>query len=293
MDSGFDLNSSEERTIRTLIGHQQVDVGLICLSSLLRCSSEPLRLIIHDDGTLTDQDDDALLKTLPGSAIFRRTEADAIVGEQLAQYPNCRAYRNRHPLGLKLLDIPLLALEELSYCDSDILFLRRFARMFEWASDGRSAIFMRDAQQAYSLRPWHIFPFGRLRVPGRINSGLIFYRTTKYELDFVEWFLGRPELIGVFRKRPHWIEQTCWAALGWRAGCRVWSSAQLMIATERMKGLSADTVGIHFVAASRAKLQEFTGHEHNEGAEVVSIKSLKASHVSLIGMMLDDLKRRL
>lgn len=281
------------KTVRTLIGHKQVEVGLRCLGSLLRFSAEPTSLIIHDDGTLTVEDHETLFSDLPGSTIISRAEADAIVQPQLRQYPECRAYRERHPLALKLLDIPLLAQEELAYCDSDILFLKRFTGMFEWAGDDASAIFMRDAQEAYSLRPWHISPFGKIRVPGHINSGLIFYRTSKFDLDFVEWFLARPELAGVFSKRPHWIEQTCWATLGWRAGCRVWSPVQLMIANPKMNGLSRDTVGIHFVAAYRGKLQEFTGHEGVEHADPVSIRSNEAGSVSLIGMLIDDFKRRL
>jgi hypothetical protein len=279
--------------VRTLIGHQQVDVGLICLGSLLACSSEPLRLIIHDDGTLTDQDVDTLRRTLPGSVSFSRSEADLLIEERLARYPKCRAYRERHPLALKLIDMALLESEELAYCDSDIFFLRRFTRMFEWPNDATSALFMRDAQEAYALRPWHIFPFGKIRVPGHINSGLIFYQTSKYDLDFVEWFLSRPELVGVFRKRPHWIEQTCWATLGWRAGCRVWSSSQLMIANPRMRGLSPETVGIHFVAAYRGKLQEFIGHQCEESGDAVEIRFCEAERVSLVGMLIDDLKRRL
>lgn len=280
------------RPVRSLIGHNQVDVGLRCLASLLRFSSEPVSLVIHDDGTLTTEDRETLVAHFPGSAIVSREEADAIVQPLLDRYPHCRAYRERHPLALKLLDIPLLASDELAYCDSDILFLRRFTRMFEWVGDGASAIFMRDAQEAYSLRPWHIFPFGKIRIAGHINSGLIFLRTSKYDLDFVEWFLGRPELVEVFRKRPHWIEQTCWATLGWRAGCRVWSSAQLMIANPRMNGLSRDTVGIHFVAAYRGKLQGFSENNGDENGEPVAIRSGKAGPVSLIGMMVDEVRRR-
>lgn len=191
------------------------------------------------------------------------------------------------------LDIPLLASDELAYCDSDILFLKRFKGMFEWPGDDSSAIFMRDVQEAYSLRPWHIFPFGKIRVPRRINSGLIFYRTSKYDLDFVEWFLGRPELASVFRKRQHSIEQTCWAALGWRAGCWVWSPSQLMLATPSMSGLSSDTVGIHFVGSYRGKLQEFTGHKGDEQGDPVAIGSSKAGPISLISMLIDEVKRRL
>jgi hypothetical protein len=283
---------SDSRAVRTLIGHSGVDVGLRCLASLLRFSADPISLVIHDDGTLTIEDRETLRGALPGSAIVSRVDADASVQPLLERYPHCREYRERHPLALKLLDIPLLARYELAYCDSDILFLKRFTRLFEWADDDSSPIFMRDVQDAYSLRPWHIFPFGKIGIAQRINSGLIFYRTSNYDLDFVEWFLGRPELAAVFRKRQHSIEQTCWAALGWRAGCRVWDSSQLMLANPEMRGLSADTVGIHFVASYRGKLEEFPQPNGDASGHPVEIRSSKAGQISLLGMLMDEVKRR-
>src|SRR5215212_2860818 len=74
------------RRIRTLIGHQQVEVGLKCLGSLLRLSSDPLSLLIHDDGTLTDQDHEALTSRLPGSTIMSRGEADSLILPLLTRY---------------------------------------------------------------------------------------------------------------------------------------------------------------------------------------------------------------
>jgi len=284
---------SDSRAVRTLIGHGGVDVGLRCLGSLLRFSADPISLVIHDDGTLTIEDRETLLAALPGSAIVSREETDACVQPLLERYPYCREYRVRHPLALKLLDIPLLASDELAYCDSDILFLKRFTRLFEWADGDRSPIFMRDVQDAYALRPWHISPFGKIGIAQRINSGLIFYKTQNYDLDFVEWFLGRPELASVFRKRQHSIEQTCWAALGWRAGCRVWDSSQLMLANPEMRGLSADTVGIHFVASYRGRLKEFPLDNGDARRDPVDIRSSKAGGISLISMLIDEVKRRL
>jgi hypothetical protein len=245
------------RRVRTLIGHQQMETGLKCLPSLIRFSAEPITLSVHDDGTLNEEDCERLMVALPGGTIVRRGEADELIEPLLARYPKCREYRQHHPLGLKLIDMALFEAEELAYCDSDILFLKPYTGLFKWPDNDAAAIFMQDIQDAYSLHPWHLYPFGKLRVPQRINSGLILFRTTLYDLDFIEWFLGKNGLAKVFRKRAHWIEQTCWAALGWRVGCYAWSARQFIIATPDMAGLSSDTVGIHFVAAARGKLLEF------------------------------------
>jgi hypothetical protein len=269
---------------------------LRCLASLLRFSSEPISLLIHDDGSLTNEDRERLLTDLPGSLIVSRQQADSIVQPLLRQYPKCRAYRERHPLALKLLDMALLESDDLAYCDSDVFFLRPHTGLFAWPNAQTAAIFMQDIQDAYSLRPWHLFPLGKIRVPSKTNSGMIFFRRSAYDLDFVEWLLAQRKLEGVFAKRAHWIEQTCWAALGWRAGCYLWSAGQFMIATQAMTGLSDETVGVHFVAAARSKLNEFSEPSSSSSSNVAPatvIRSIPARMSSPLQMLGQDLGNKL
>jgi hypothetical protein len=185
----------------------------------------------------------------------------------------------------------LLESDELAYCDSDVLFLRSHKGLFTWPNEQTGAMFMQDIQDAYSLRPWHVFPIGQIHMPHRTNSGLIFFRRAAYDLDFVEWLLGRDELSDVFQKRPHWIEQTCWAALGWRAGLYLWSARQFIIATRAMTGLSDQTIGVHFVAAARSKLNEFS--EPSSGGTVTPVRSHPARPSSPLHMLGRDIVNRL
>lgn len=284
-----------ERTVRTLIGHRQVDVGLRCLSSLMRYSVEPLSLIIHDDGTLTQEDCDLLTLHLEGAKVLSRGESDGLVLPLLAHHPKCRAYRQRHPLALKLIDMALIEQGELAYCDSDILFLKPYTQLFSWPNGMGAAIFMQDSQEAYSLYPWHIRPFGDIKVPRKVNTGLILFRTCQYDLDFVEWFLGRPQLQQVFEKRSHWIEQTCWAALGWRVGCYMWNANQLIIANMKMDRVTEETIGIHFVAAYRDNLNGFPerSHELPPTDEAVVINAFPAHKSSSLRLLAQDVRRRL
>lgn len=285
-----------KRIVRTLIGHNQVEVGLRCLASLLRFTSESLSLIIHDDGTLTGDDCKELIGRLSGAEILSRDEADAIVDPLVKRHPKCRAYRERHPFALKLIDMALIQSEELAYCDSDVLFLKPHSGLFSMPEPRTAAIFMQDIQDAYSLRPWHIYPIGKVRVPQRVNSGLILFRSAAYDLDFVEWMLNREELSEVFQKRPHWIEQTCWAALGWRAGCRVWSERQFIIATPSMKDFSDETIAIHFVAACRGKLGDFSAQSSSSSSPsdaATVIRSAPARISSPLRMFGQDLLNKL
>ena len=279
--------------VRSLIGHRQVGVALKCLPSLLKCSSDPMSIAIHDDGTLTDEDRKRLLLNLPGATIVDREAADEIVEPLVERYPNCRAFRQDHLFALKLFDMALIGDGDMAYCDSDILFLRPFAGLFRWPDAEVAAIFMRDRREPYALRPWHVHPVGRIKVPQQANAGLMFFRTSRFDLDFIEWFLGRPQLQEVFNKRSWWIEQTCWAALGWQVGCRIWDKQQIVMANPAMS-MTTDVVGIHFVATYRDQLGKFCGqpaHLYSAGAPVL-VRSEPARQSSSWRLLVSDVAKK-
>jgi hypothetical protein len=213
---------------------------------------EPLSLIIHDDGSLTQLDQERLLAKLPNSKILVRAEADQQMMELLHHYPHCRRYRSEHVYGLKLLDIALLSPGDFAYCDSDILFFRPFQNLFVWPDPNTSAIFMQDYTNAYSMLPWHLLGSKRPKLVSKVNAGLSLFRKAAYELDFIEWFLGQEQ----FRHKVGWLEQSCWAALGHRVGCRQWHPNQIVLIRPWTQ-LSHQLVAGHFVKEVRYRMSEF------------------------------------
>jgi hypothetical protein len=278
--------SQEPRRISTLLGHAHVDMALRCLGSLLACSAEPLRLRVHDDGSLTPEDLERLAAGLGSPEVVLRTEADERLAEHLAGRPATRAFRDANPLGLKLVDVPLLAGGEVTYCDSDVLFLRPFRGLFDLPTDGAGALFMSDRQNAYSFRSWHLLAHRRLRVPCRVNTGLIRLRAGAYDPDRIEWFLERPEL----QRTPPWVEQTAWALLGAAAGCRLYDPAQIAIPLPgEIPG--ADTVALHFVSPVRSLLAGYANRPVT-GGEPVAIRSVPARRCGMIRLVATELGRR-
>lgn len=74
-------------------------------------------------------------------------------------------------------------------------------------------------------------------------------RTAHYDLDFVEWLLGRD--LAVFDRLPGWVEQTCWAALGERLGCHLYDEAHVrVIRDDRCLSDEALAIG-HFTSSVR------------------------------------------
>jgi hypothetical protein len=240
---------AEPIDVRTLICHRDVALALRCLPTLLRYSHEPVRLILHDDGTLDDSDVARLLEALPGSRVMRRAEADERMSELLRRHPVAAAFRRQHPFALKLLDTTLTSTPLLRYCDTDVLFFRPHQRFFEPPA-GVDALMMADTHDAYSWRSWQLFRRG-VRLVARSNAGLMSFRVDRFDLDRIEWILQQP----VNPNFRHFAEQTAWAVLASSLTVHQWVPAQVRIVAAgvpRPQGLVAG----HYIGPFRHLLDE-------------------------------------
>ena len=212
--------------LHSLACHSAVEMALRGFASLARCSDQPLHFVVHDDGSLTADDSSRLRAMLDEVTIVERRAADAAVEERLSRHPLCRRFRQGNPLALKLLDIPLLADGDVAICDTDLFAFAPFAGLFEFPAADVDGVFMPDTQNAYSMRPWHLVASG-IALPSHVNTGLMLFRRSRYDLDFIEWFLARQ--FNVYRRLPGWLEQTCWAALAHRGRCLLYEAAQVRV----------------------------------------------------------------
>ncbi|HEY9660753.1 MAG TPA: hypothetical protein V6C65_20035 [Allocoleopsis sp.] len=277
-------------TVHGLVCHAHVEMAITCFKSLLRFSIDPIQLVIHDDGSLTEEDQDHLRHQLSGATVISRTEADELMHPLLQQYPTTRQFRQDVPHAVKLLDVSLLSEGDIAFCDSDILFLKPFAGLFQFPDAETSALFMQDYLEAYSIFPWHLLGAAKVRLPSKINSGLIFMSRKVYDLDFIEWFLSQRE----FRSKPlHKMEQTCWAAMGYRAGCRVWNPRQVVLMRPDTV-LTDEMVAGHFVKEIRYRLQEFvmaTGHKIPDSKPSL-VETICAEDCNILGLAENHFRRQ-
>jgi hypothetical protein len=278
------------RMVSTLLGHAHVEMAVLCLGSLLELSACPLRLRVHDDGSLTAADLERLAAGLDGPEVVSRREADARLADPLARFPAARAFRAANPLALKLLDVQLLADgDELAYCDSDVLFLRPFRRLFH-LPPGAGALFMFDPRQSYSVRSWHMLAEPRLRLVGNINTGIIAFRRRLFDLDLVEWFLSHPR----YQFAPVWAEQTCWALLGQPLGCHLLDPEEVGIPVPGREPPTRQ-VALHFVSPLRGLLAHFAGWrgERTVPEEPTELRSFPAPRLTAAALAATELRRRL
>jgi hypothetical protein len=228
-----------------------VDLAIHCLSSAVQLSADPVQVVIHEDGSLTEEDREKLAAGLLGMRILDRREANEIMAERLAGHPNAQAFRAGSVWGLKLLDVVLAEPGLCFYLDGDIRFFRPFQGLFVEEATRKRCVFLRDTVwQAYSIRPWHLMDKRGLRVASGINTGLTLCDPSVFDLDFVDWFLAQPD----WRVIPAWTEPTCWAALAMRANGHAVDPVQVPNLYPSAQVTEA-TLGGHFLSAYRGRRQ--------------------------------------
>src|SRR6266487_6040933 len=94
--------------VHNLVCHRNVSMALICLNSLLTTSQEKLQLVIHDDGSLTDEDQALIRGELPEALVVSRDQADGELARPLEAFPTLKHARPKIPHLLKILDVPML-----------------------------------------------------------------------------------------------------------------------------------------------------------------------------------------
>lgn len=246
--------TAEQRaSVHTLLGRRQLSFAIRCLSSLLVHCRDEVTLALHDDGTLGADDWQLLQEAINPASCWARSDADDRIEPLLAKHPRCLAFRRSHVFGPKLFDGALAGEGEFFYyADADILFIRPFRGLFTPIEAPAGALFMRDRQNAYALRPWQLLPPRALRVPGHINSGIVVVRRSLFDLDFVEWALSRLDTGYALT----WHEQTIWALLASQVGCRILDRRQFVIPTFGVTP-PGEAIGLHWVSSVRGALASF------------------------------------
>jgi hypothetical protein len=277
--------------VSSLICHRDVAMGIECLGSMAR-SVDDIRFTLHDDGTLTGEDRAVLRRALPVDVIVERRDADEAMTEKLGRYPACRRARGENVLMLKLLDVALRSDGDIRYCDTDVLFIRPAVGLFE--SPGR-AVFMHDIDNGYAVRPWQLWPGNGVRLPRCLNSGLFAFPRVQFDLDYLEWLLSRERFRRIFAHIAVWAEQTCWAALAFRAGCRLWDPRRIAVVDPKWT-LSERTVAAHFVSSARDRLPRALADSarlKHAAAIVPQVETVDARECSAFILAKSQLLRRL
>ena len=224
---------------------------LLCawmLASFFHCTEHTWNIVIHDDGTLTEEIRRELARLFKNSRIIPRAQADATIEAVLKPLPFAYEYRGMHPFALRIFDMPY-------YCegprfiqlDSDVLFFNHPREIMDWVGGGGnecwfnedvsegSLISEKDALEDFAVKLWP-----------RVNAGLALVAKEAIDFEFCDRVLAETSIL----KGPLWrVEQTLFALCASRAG-----KGGLLPKTYEVslgKHSAEDCVARHYVGAVR------------------------------------------
>lgn len=253
--------------VRNLCCHRDVGMALVALSSLQTYSEEPVSLVIHDDGSLTDEDCQLLEMRLRNARVVRRRDADDIVEPAIASYPLLLEARRKIPFFLKLLDLYLVHPDPVvRFVDSDILFQQPFRGLFDLKGMNATAVFMTDIRSAFGFRLKQFWPLGPLRFTRRLNSGIFAVPASSRDFDFLHSTLQHTGIVQALHHRG-WYEQGLWSAIGFKLHASLYLESQIAL-SETANKIPHNTIGLHLTGTARENLFELAKGERVQSRPV-------------------------
>ncbi len=279
--------------VYTLLGKKSLDISIQCLRSLLNRSATKLRLNILEDGTLSEENIQEIKVKLDDPIILRKNQREDFICEKLRSYPNCLSLRKNLVLSHKLFDLYFLSPDNtLHYVDSDILFLKPFAGLFE-NTDNKN-IFTEDIFNSYKIPFKFFFDKDKLLLPRKLNTGLFAFNRHQLDLDFLEYFLAKT-YIRASNFETHWhAEQTCWGLLAMRSKSELIDDKQLSVFDKRVNNNYWNCIALHFVSTSRGCIHEYLNDDRiNNDYPVEQISTAPIKSLKMHELLYERAKRKL
>ena len=216
------------------------------LKSFYHASGRRYGLCIHDDGTLTDKTRKTLSDHFPNARVLNRRTSEQEVLASLASYPRCEEFRRTNHLSPKVFDFRhYLNSDRMLLLDSDVLFFHEpteLLRRIEDPSYQKNSV-NGDVASAYTVDPDVVRKLCNVDLIDRFNSGLGVIHKESLNLDWIEEFLGLPDIIGNFWR----IEQTLYALCSSRFGTELLPSEYDVF----LRGELGDRQSRHYVGEIR------------------------------------------
>lgn len=193
---------------------------LWALKTFYHYSRKRYPLVVHEDGSLGEQECRKLLAHFPGSRLVRASEAGPAVLAWLNEYPRCRSFRAENNLSQKVFDVIWASRDDkILLLDSDLLFFEHPSALLDAIETQAcgSNLYNRDVASAYTVTSEDAKRICGVDLTPRINSGLALLNRDSLRLDWIEEFLGLPGVTS----HPWRIEQTLLALCGCRFSARL------------------------------------------------------------------------
>lgn len=206
----FEGQAQQEISVHVLTGQEDWLLAAWMLASWFHFSEQSWPVVLHDDGSLPKDARETLLRLFKNVRFISRQEADSALETALKPYPFCHEYRDMHPLGLKIFDIPHFARgSRYLMFDSDVLFFSHPREILDWVVSGKDECwFNEDVAESSLLSAEEARQELEVNLWPRVNSGLGLLSRAAIDLDFCDRALAQTAIL----RRHIWrVEQTLYA----------------------------------------------------------------------------------
>jgi hypothetical protein len=187
-----------------------------------------------------------LRRHFPAARILDRAQAQAEVLASLIGFPRCHHFRSTNHLAPKVFDFyHYLASDRMLLLDSDVLFFAEPTELLRRIEDPnyKKNSVNGDVASAYTTTPEQVAERFGLQLIERFNSGLGLIHKPSLNPEWVEQFLGLPEILGHFWR----IEQTLYALCSCKFGCELLPDSYSVF----LDGTVGERQSRHYVGAIR------------------------------------------
>jgi hypothetical protein len=237
-------------TVHLLTGEFHSHLTCFCLYSLLQNADVPVLPVVHEDGTLKDDQRAELRRIIPPAQFVSTEEAECIVELSFprSRFPALRAMRDRLHLMRKLLDVHGGKKDATLFVDSDVFFYRNPDFLADWLREGRGAIYMLDYQNAYGYDAAVLESVYGRPMPARVNTGLCGFHSPSIDWNKLEFRASRLlEIAGV----NHFSEQALTAMIIGDIQSNAAPAHEYIVSPDKAETRHPAAVMHHFVVPSR------------------------------------------
>ncbi len=209
------LNYENGLEVHVLLCHRDACMALWSMYSFAHFYKDQLQFVVHDDGTLTFTDVERLEYVFPGIRVVLRSEADAVVEEQLKKrnLSRCLQTRRRLCFMIKLIDVLFFGRKDrFMLLDSDVLFFSSPIELREILNNSNSYYLSDPAPfYAYCIDQPKVEAMLGKPIISNFNPGVLMTRKSEVSLQRIEKYLTQPEFINADGVPNYFTELTLWA----------------------------------------------------------------------------------
>jgi len=222
-----------------------------CAYSMSKSSYNLLRPIVYDDGSLSKQYQEEIIRIFPNAKIVLKPEIEDYIDKYLPQnkFPYLRERRINYPNIKKLTDIHVGSQGWKLVLDSDMLFFRSPNVLLDWLKSPQTPCHMIDVETAYGYSRDLMTSLAHADIAEKVNVGICGLKSEDIDWEKLEyWCKTMIENEGTH----YYQEQALIAMLMAGQNCVIAPESDYIVMPNRDEVINPQAVLHHYVSESKS-----------------------------------------